>query len=623
MMLTPGLKHTVGHALSHRPIQHAIALAALTGFSLLLFFYHADQRALWSSHEGRAGQHAQLMLDTGQWGMPTLYYGEADYQKPPLYYWMVAGIAAVRGGVVDAWAIRLPAAAAAIFGVWLIYAVSATLWRPETGVVASLILASNLRYSWLARVGRIDMPLTLIVSIALLSFFLAYRRMATSDPVPQASRTWRWMLPVYLAVAVGVMLKGPVAMALTAIPVGLFLMLERQPIWPWQRGFSDLTYRLGAWWGVPLVLLLAAPWFVWATVVTDGEFFKTFFLHHNLDRTLGAEGLKPEPFWYYVPRILIDLFPWSVLLPAAIGTAARRTRGGADAAGRFALCWAGGMFVFLSLVRFKRHDYLLPLLPGAAFLLANYWNRLIQACPTPGDLRWTRALGWSVLVLVCLSGAGLLSLRNETLADRLIDSPVVNRLVHETDRMVLGELRTALMQSSGTVAALGIGVIAAGVCGLVLAYARRPLAAAACVALTWLAGFLFYVDHVLPPLEPLREQRTLAELARRLGPAGGTLYYYGREDQQLMFYLGIGTRWLPNRTALRPVITSTKPVLVVMELDRFQVRQKDWPDVFMLPLARNIDDSMGMHRNPAVLVTNAAGWEFVRSQRKLSGLLAN
>jgi hypothetical protein len=90
-----------------------------------------------------------------------------------------------------------------------------------------------------------------------------------------------------------------------------------------------------------------------------------------------------------------------------------------------------------------------------------------------------------------------------------------------------------------------------------------------------------------------------------------------------MFYLGPGTRWLPNRTALRPVITSTEPVLVVMELERFQVRQKDWPDVFMVPLARNTDDSLGEHRNPAVLVTNAAGWELVRSRRRLSVPLAN
>jgi hypothetical protein len=410
---------------------------------------------------------------------------------------------------------------------------------------------------------------------------------------------------------------------LTAIPVLLFLMVERQPIWPWQRGFRGLMHCLGVWWGVPLVLLLATPWFLWATLVTDGEFFKTFFLHHNLDRTLGAEGLKSEPFWYYVPRIFIDLFPWSVLLPAAVWTAARRTKRGADAVGRFALCWAGGMFVFLSIVRFKRHDYLLPLLPGAALLLANYWNRMFESRKTAGDWRWIRAMSWLVLAIVSAMGAGSLLAENENLADRVLDFPIVNRLVHETDRMVLGQLRAALAQSSGIATALGFGIIAAALFGLFLAYARRPLATAVWVALIWLTAVLFYIDYVLPPLEPLRAQRTLAELARRVAPPGGTLYYYGREDQQLMFYLGPGTQWLENRTALRPVITSEEPVFVVMELERYQMRQEDWPEVSMVPLARNIDDAVGTHRNPAVLVTNLAGSQFVRSQRRFSGLLAN
>ena len=622
-MLPTELKHTIGHLLSSRRFQHTIALAALTAFSLLLFFYHADQRALWSSHEGRAGQHAQLMLDTGRWGMPTLYYGEADYQKPPLYYWMVAGVAATRGGIVDAWSIRTPAAAAALAGVWLIYAVGATLWRPQTGVVAALILASNLRYSWLARVGRIDMPLTLAVSIALICFYAAYRATSPGGTPMRKSHAWRWMLPAYLAVAIAVMLKGPIGLVLTGIPVVLFLSRERQSIWPWQRGFGDLAHRLGAWWGIPLVLLVAAPWFVWATVVTHGDFFKTFFLHHNLDRTLGAEGLKPEPIWYYVPRIIIDLYPWSLVLPAAIWTAARRTDGDAGMASRFALCSMGGMFVFLSLVRFKRHDYLLPLLPSSAILLASYWDRLFEARPAATDWRWARALGWLAFTTVCASGAGLVCLRNENLADRVLDSSVVDRLVQQTDRMVLRQLRASLAESSGAITFVAFGIVTAGVCALVLVYARRPLASAACVALTWLAGFLFYVDNVLPPLEPLREQVTLAELAHRVGPADATLFYYGREDQQLMFYLGPGTRWLPNRTALRPLITGTEPVFVVMELERLQIRQKEWPDVFMVPIARNTDSSLGEHRNPAALVTNAAGWEFVRSQRIQSGLLAN
>jgi 4-amino-4-deoxy-L-arabinose transferase-like glycosyltransferase len=634
-MLSPESNNTSWHFRQGRPAQHSVAVVVLTALSFVLFFHHVDRRALWSSHEGRAGQYAQLMLDTGRWGMPTLYYGEADYQKPPLYYWMVAGVAWLRGGVVGAWDIRLPAATTALIGGWLIYAVGATVWRPATGFVAALILMCNLRYSWLARVGRIDMPLTLAVSVALLCFYFGYCHTTGSNSPPRGKRARWWMVSAYLAVAVAVMLKGPIGFILPAIPAVLFLMVERHSIWPWQEGFRDSMRRLGVWWGIPLVLLLAAPWFVWATVVTKGEFFKTFFLHHNLDRTLGVEGLKPEPFWYYVPRICLDFFPWSILLPPAIWKILRKRDRGEPArldqaisdetsrAGRFALCWFGGMFVFLSLVRFKRHDYLLPVLPGAALLVANYWNRFVEARDAAGDWRWARALVLLTAAGVGMTGAGLTALRNFDFVERLVDSPKVTRLVHDTDRMVFSQLRDALPQSIGNGLALSFVFIAAIACGLLVAFARRPLAAATFVSVIWLVGFVFYVDRVLPVLEPLREQRMLAQEARRLAPPGETIYYYGREDQQLMFYLGPGTQWLQNRAVLRPVITSARPVFVVMELERFQIRQKDWPEVPMVPVSRNFDDSKGAHRDPTVLVTNAAGWELVRSRRGLSGVLAN
>jgi 4-amino-4-deoxy-L-arabinose transferase-like glycosyltransferase len=79
--------------------------------SFLLFFYRLGDRDLWSSHEARAGMDARSVLDDGAGGVPRLYSGEAELQKPPLYYWLVAAAAFVRGGEVDAWSVRLPAAA--------------------------------------------------------------------------------------------------------------------------------------------------------------------------------------------------------------------------------------------------------------------------------------------------------------------------------------------------------------------------------------------------------------------------------------------------------------------------------------------------------------------------------
>jgi 4-amino-4-deoxy-L-arabinose transferase-like glycosyltransferase len=513
-------------------------------------------------------------------------------------------------------------------GVWLVYALGAVLWRPATGFVAALIVATNLRYAWLARVGRIDMPLGLATTLVLVCFWLGYRRMAGVPPFSQPTRAWRWMLPCYLAATVAVMLKGPVGLVLPATAIGLFLVLERHPVWPWNRGFGGLMYRLGVWWGVPLMLLVAGPWFVWATVATDGEFLRTFFLHHHLDRTLGTDGLKPEPIWYYIPRLFIDLFPWSLILPAAITAAVRETfrntatcsRSAAEtplqSPARFVLAWTAGMFVFLSLVRFKRHDYLLPLVPGLALLIAGYWDRLLVRGVRDAEWRWAQRLGTAIALSVGCVAVAVLALRHPGAVAWLLDMSTVQRLLHDTDRMLIGQLQHALSEFSPWAIAVGTSVVLAGVLALLAIRGRRPVVAVALFATAWTGTFWLSIDQLLPRLEPLREQRSIAQLARELRPPSAPLFYYGREDQQLMFYLGPHTCWLTNREALRGVIDQEgRPVFVVVALDRFLARRKEWPDVKMIPLAQNVDNPLGTHRDPAVLATNAAGWRLVQATR--------
>ncbi|HEY3788027.1 MAG TPA: hypothetical protein VGL71_04190, partial [Urbifossiella sp.] len=71
-------------------------------FVAFLFFFRLGHRELYSSHEARAAQNAQRMLDSGEWGLPVLFDGQADLQKPPGYYWLVAAAGWMNGGTVTA-----------------------------------------------------------------------------------------------------------------------------------------------------------------------------------------------------------------------------------------------------------------------------------------------------------------------------------------------------------------------------------------------------------------------------------------------------------------------------------------------------------------------------------------
>jgi len=308
---------------------------------LSLFFQEIGTRELWASHEARAAQNAQHMLDDGNWLLPRLYDGQPELQKPPGFYWLVALAGWLRGGV-DAWAVRLPAAIAGTLTVLLVWWHLRQRGRPVAGFVAAGMLAGAVHFTGTARIGRIDVPLACAVAAIMVG-----------------GREIRRERVIWLGVIGGValLLKGPIGVVLPSAALGVHWLIERVRI----RRFA-----------VPAVIFLtvasalAVPWFVWANADTDGEFFRVFFLYHHLNRAFGgAEALGGHPWWFYLPRFAGDFLPWTPLL--LLATAARRWRGDSDA--RFGFVWFAVMVAVLSLSRFKRADYLLPAYAGAAIFL--------------------------------------------------------------------------------------------------------------------------------------------------------------------------------------------------------------------------------------------------------------
>jgi 4-amino-4-deoxy-L-arabinose transferase-like glycosyltransferase len=354
-----------------------LALVLLCSF---LFLYRLGDRDLTSSHEARAAQNAQTLLEEGDWTLPQLFDRRVEMQKPPLYYWLVAFVAELCGGV-EAWAVRLPAALSAMGCVTGLYLYGLLRGRPLAGFVAAVILATSWHFTWLARVGRIDMPLTLAVTIAVGGFYLG--RCGLRENAGRGA--WGCFLLAYLAVAAGLLLKGPVALVLPATVILASLVANRWAAGREGRSRWSWIHDFGVWWGLPLVALIAVPWYVLAAQQTRGDFLRDFLWHHNLDRGLAVDGeLTAHPWWLYGPRLLGDLAPWVVLLPPAVWYLLRQGRWRRDPAARLGLVWLLSLLVLLSCLSFKRADYLLPAYPGVALLLgcvAERWWRESGARP--------------------------------------------------------------------------------------------------------------------------------------------------------------------------------------------------------------------------------------------------
>lgn len=425
-----------------RPV---VLVGLLAGF---LFFSRLGHRDLFSSHEARAAQNAQRMLDTGEWGLPTLFDGQSDLQKPPGYYWLVAAVGWLNGGEVNAWAARLPAAAAGLVTVLLVF----LFLRPRAGTpvaatVAAVALATAVHFTAISRIARIDVPLTCAVTASLLAFYRGCVASTASgaEEGGEAGRVWQgrvsvertsfdrchqkrellapsilptttgrpprlnrlgWHLLSAIAAAVGVMLKGPIALALIGPTAVAFLLVERVASARPDRPRLPLSSMVL---GTVVVTALGLPWFLWADRATDGEFVRVFFWHHNVARFAGtAATLASHPWWYYFPRLAADFLPWTPALGFLVVWATRSGHWRNDRQLRFGLVWLVVMFAVLSSAKFKRSDYLLPLFPGAAVAFgcaAEAWGR---AGRNPRKVRaaaWAFGttvaavvLGWQVMI---------------------------------------------------------------------------------------------------------------------------------------------------------------------------------------------------------------------------------
>ena len=279
-----------------------LLLAAFCGF---LFFYGLGAFGLLGADEPRYAQVAREMLDRSDWVTPVLQ-GKAWLEKPPLYYWQ-AMLTFRIAGVGDKIA-RLPSAFDATLLVAAIY-LFLRRFRPGSELDGALIAASCAGVIGFARAAATDMPLAAMFGIALLSWYAWYE-----------SRERKHLAVFYIALALGTLAKGPVAPALSAMIIFLFVAVRRE----WDAIWRTLWVP-----GIGLYLALTLPWYVMVEV-RNPEFFRFFFLEHNLARFSQDLYHHRQPFWYYIPVFLLAMMPWAVVLIVAITERARIVWSGAE-----------------------------------------------------------------------------------------------------------------------------------------------------------------------------------------------------------------------------------------------------------------------------------------------------
>ena len=453
--------------------------------------------------ESRFVQASKQMIETGDW-VRIRNGAEERNRKPIGIHWMQASVAAAAQAVgvsaAAVWPYRIPSAIGGLVAVLATFSIGQAMFNRRAGLLAGAMLAAAVVLVVEVHIAKTDAALTGATAVVTAVLARAYLQPASVN-AGLAVLFW-------VALGVGVLLKGPIAPMMAGLAVLSLVAVDRRAAW---------LRVLRPVWGVPLLLALVLPWFVAIGVATQGRFLADA-VGGDLGRKLtSGDDQHWGPPGLHLALLPLLLFPASAALPGALG-AAWRDRGSAPT--RFLLAWIVPSWLVFELAPTKLPHYTLPLYPALCVLVAAW---LLAPGPLPRWLdRVSRAL--PVLAAVVL-GVG-------------------------------AAVASALLGVAPAIPALVAAAVVGGFAVRALTVQRMAMALVAAPLVYWAV-----LEAALPRWTPV----WIAPRVVALLPPGTRLGSVGFSEPSLMVLAGTGTRWLLPEEGARALQKGEVDRLVVSD----------------------------------------------------------
>lgn len=341
----------------------------------------------WPPDEPRFALIAREMADTGNWLIPRIA-GELYPDKPPLFFWVVAGLYRLTGSLRVA--LFLPALLAALAALVLVHDLARRLWSARVGVCAAAALTLAVQFVEEAHSGQID---GFLLGWTTLSLYGLLRHLLLGP-------AWGWWVMGWGAAGAGVITKG----------VGFLPLLLLIPYLLWGRG----SVR-GEWWrwlaGPVALVAVVAAWLVpmWVTTTGSGDpallaYRDEILLRQTVTRYADPWGHFRPPWYFLVNVIPVFWLPLVLLLPWLVGRWRESWRG-RDLRVVLPLAWVALVVLFFSLSPGKRGVYILPALPAFVLAAAPWLEGLVHTRTVQRLLRLTLVgMGGALLAAAVWAG---------------------------------------------------------------------------------------------------------------------------------------------------------------------------------------------------------------------------
>jgi 4-amino-4-deoxy-L-arabinose transferase-like glycosyltransferase len=419
----------------------------------ICYFSHLSAIGFVGPDEPRYAWIARDMAESGDWVTPRLY-GKPWFEKPILYYWSAAiffklsdvqqnpsasptppnsnatprlspeppatapPISNANLRFSPETAARLPSAIYALLATLALAWLALRIYGPETARWFLLLLPTTVGMIGFSHAAATDMPFSATLTIAMVFAAILLRLIPNPDysaspssaipqtvisngaPAPFAGAPGEISPPVskqpshlcfYVALllfgfflGLAVLAKGPAAIILTGGAVFFWALFTKR----WRDAFR-LLHPVA----IVSFCLTALPWYI-VCARRNPDFFRVFIIEHNFKRYLTPEFQHIQPFWYYVPVLLLAFLPWLALLLWSIFAGARHLlqKKPLSPATLFLLTWAAFCILFFSTSHSKLPGYILPAIPAVALLLSRYLTQ--NVLDNAATKRWLpRCLG--------------------------------------------------------------------------------------------------------------------------------------------------------------------------------------------------------------------------------------
>jgi len=352
------------------PTARLLWIALILSTLYLCYFHNLGAIGLVGPDEPRYAWIARDMQESGDWVTPRLY-GKPWFEKPPLYYWGAA-LSFKFFGVSETSA-RLPSAISALLATLALAWLALRLYGAETACWLLLLLPTTVGMIGFSHAAATDMPFAAMLTIVIVfaadvlgivqptGFSMHTPKISFYTNTRPAGLISLVFFGFFLGLAV--LAKGPAAIVLSGGAVFLWAVFTKR----WRDAFRCLHPV-----AIASFFLTALPWYILCTR-RNPDFFRVFIIEHNFNRFLTPQFQHIQPFWYYVPILLIAFLPWAPLLvmSASFGALKFWHERKLSPATMLFFCWSLFCLLFFSLSKSKLPGYILPTIPAIGILLAR------------------------------------------------------------------------------------------------------------------------------------------------------------------------------------------------------------------------------------------------------------